>query len=202
MGKESILITLGYHSALLKFESHAGKSCACADSVFSTDEAPERLAFCCYWLAFGSMFPVQSFHWMIVRFAAASGAFLTPQLETGQPFPRLRIFSFLAPLSAFLHLRRQERPPRINQIFSTVVDSPGRYSPLQKWDFQHESQSEWLEPVLPLNHVLNIFRHWATNFKQQESKLNRTILKQGWKVLWKTSGLIKTIKANNALGLP
>ena len=35
VGKESILITLGYHSALLKFASHAGKFCACPNSLTS-----------------------------------------------------------------------------------------------------------------------------------------------------------------------
>lgn len=38
VGKESVLITLGYSSALLKFESHAGKFCACG---FSEAESPD-----------------------------------------------------------------------------------------------------------------------------------------------------------------
>lgn len=33
VGKESILITLGYSSALLRFESHAGKFCGCPEPL-------------------------------------------------------------------------------------------------------------------------------------------------------------------------
>lgn len=42
VGKESVLITLGYSSALLKFESYAGKFCACRGPLsFSQEASPD-----------------------------------------------------------------------------------------------------------------------------------------------------------------
>lgn len=90
VGKESVLITLGYNSALLKFESYAGKFCACHDPLSFLNMNPliGWLFAVTDWLAFSRMFPDVGCSRLKQWYKTGSGAYLIPRLEHHQPFPR------------------------------------------------------------------------------------------------------------------
>lgn len=174
VGRESVLITLGYNSALLKFESHAGKFCA---GKFPGSPAFLRTRLligwlCCSWLVgFGSVFPDVSCHEL--RGWLETGVYLTLWLGNGQPFRR--VWACCSPCPNL-----QDRPPRMVPVLVTIVASSWRWGCLQKCDVSIGVQFRMILPCFYLCVIswtfLDSGQHMSSS---REVEYNQKCLKKG-----------------------
>lgn len=142
VGKESVLITLGYNSILLKFESPAGKFGACPDPflAFPEDKSPDWLALL---LLAGWRLAACFLLWPVMASEKDLTLVLALTWSHGWGSTSLfldweDVFILKRPLplwSSFLQSCRRGRPPRWSQPSITLVASPWRWGCSQKRDF-------------------------------------------------------------------